>query len=204
MLVSWAVPKGRRESEGQAHGAPHRGSPDGVRGSFEGVIPEGEYGAGRVIVWDQRHLHSDRDMSEGLERGHLSFRLDGEKLHGGFALTRLREGKDEAWLLVKKSDEDADGRRKPVRSQPESVLSGRTARRVVVKVPAWQSPTLATLTDKRFSDRHWIFERKLDGVRGLAFRDGDDIRLMSRNRLSLNNTYPEIVEALAEQDTRGS
>jgi bifunctional non-homologous end joining protein LigD len=70
-----------------------------------------------------------------------------------------------------------------------------------VKVPAWQSPTLATLTDKRFSDRHWIFERKLDGVRGLAFRDGDDIRLMSRNRLSLNNTYPEVVEALAEQDS---
>jgi len=65
-------------------------------------------------------------MAEGLKRGHLSFRLDGEKLHGGYALTRLRTGKDEAWLLVKKADEDADARRKPVRSQPESVLSGRT------------------------------------------------------------------------------
>jgi bifunctional non-homologous end joining protein LigD len=69
------------------------------------------------------------------------------------------------------------------------------------KVPAWRSPTLATLTDKRFSDPDWIFKRKLDGVRGLAFRDGDQVRLMSRNRLSLNNTYPEIVEALATQDT---
>jgi bifunctional non-homologous end joining protein LigD len=69
------------------------------------------------------------------------------------------------------------------------------------KVPQWRSPTLATLTDKRFSDPDWIFERKLDGVRGLAFRDGDQVRLMSRNRLSLNNTYPEIVEALAKQDT---
>ena len=65
-------------------------------------------------------------MAEGLERGHLSFRLDGEKLHGGYALTRLRQGKDEAWLLVKRADDDADARRKPVRSQPESVLSGRT------------------------------------------------------------------------------
>jgi bifunctional non-homologous end joining protein LigD len=69
-----------------------------------------------------------------------------------------------------------------------------------VKVPDWRSPTLATLTETRFSDPDWIFERKLDGVRGLAFRDGDRVRLMSRNRLSLNNTYPEIAEALAKQD----
>jgi bifunctional non-homologous end joining protein LigD len=71
------------------------------------------------------------------------------------------------------------------------------------KVPTWRSPTLATLTDRRFSDPDWIFERKLDGVRGLAFRDGDHVRLLSRNRLSLNTTYPEIVEALAKQDTCG-
>jgi DNA ligase D-like protein (predicted ligase) len=70
-----------------------------------------------------------------------------------------------------------------------------------VKVPNWQSPTLATLTDRRFSDPQWLFERKLDGVRGLAFRDGDEVRLLSRNRLSLNGTYPEIVDALAKQDT---
>ena len=68
------------------------------------------------------------------------------------------------------------------------------------KVPAWRSPTLATLTDRRFSDPQWIFERKLDGVRGLAFRNGDQVRLLSRNRLSLNGTYPEIVDALAKQD----
>ena len=70
-----------------------------------------------------------------------------------------------------------------------------------MKVPRWRSPTLATLTDDRFSDPEWIFERKLDGIRGLAFRDGDEVRLMSRNQLSLNGTYPEIVEALATQDT---
>jgi bifunctional non-homologous end joining protein LigD len=71
----------------------------------------------------------------------------------------------------------------------------------VTAVPAWRSPTLATLTERRFSDPDWIFERKLDGVRGLAFRDDGEVRLLSRNRLSLNNTYPEIVEALAKQDT---
>ncbi|MGO8937885.1 MAG: non-homologous end-joining DNA ligase [Mycobacterium sp.] len=68
-------------------------------------------------------------------------------------------------------------------------------------VPDWQAPTLATLTEKRFSDPDWIFERKFDGMRCLAFRDGDRIRLLSRNRQPLNGTYPELVDALAAQHT---
>jgi bifunctional non-homologous end joining protein LigD len=61
---------------------------------------------------------------------------------------------------------------------------------------------LATLTEDRFSDPQWIFERKFDGIRLLAFRDGDTVRLRSRNQLPLENTYPEIVDALAAQDCR--
>jgi bifunctional non-homologous end joining protein LigD len=68
-------------------------------------------------------------------------------------------------------------------------------------VPEWRAPTLATLTEKRFSDPRWIFERKFDGMRCLAFRDGDRVRLMSRNRQPLNGTYPELVDALAAQRT---
>jgi len=68
-------------------------------------------------------------------------------------------------------------------------------------VPDWRAPTLATLTDKRFSDPLWIFERKFDGMRCLAFRDGDRIQLLSRNRKPLNGTYPELVDALAAQRT---
>lgn len=68
-------------------------------------------------------------------------------------------------------------------------------------VPDWRSPTLATLTDKRFSDPRWIFERKFDGMRCLAFRDGARVRLLSRNRQPLNGTYPELVDALAAQHT---
>ena len=58
---------------------------------------------------------------------------------------------------------------------------------------------LATLTEDRFSDPKWIFERKFDGIRLLAFRDGDTVRLRSRNQLPLESTYPEIVDALAAQ-----
>ena len=68
-------------------------------------------------------------------------------------------------------------------------------------VPGWRAPTLATLTEKRFSDPHWIFERKFDGMRCLAFRDGDRVRLLSRNRQPLNGTYPELVDAFAAQHT---
>src|ERR1700751_4556777 len=68
-------------------------------------------------------------------------------------------------------------------------------------VPDWRAPTLATLTDKRFSDPAWIFERKFDGMRCLAFRDDDRVRLLSRNRQSLNGTYPELVDALKAQHT---
>jgi bifunctional non-homologous end joining protein LigD len=63
-------------------------------------------------------------------------------------------------------------------------------------LPAWIDPMLATLTERRFSDAKWIFETKLDGERCLAFKKGSDVRLLSRNRQLLNNTYPEVVEAL--------
>lgn len=70
------------------------------------------------------------------------------------------------------------------------------------KHPEWIQPMLATLTDRPFSDAGWIYERKLDGVRCLAFRDGDRVRLLSRNRKSQNATYPELVEAIAAQKAR--
>jgi bifunctional non-homologous end joining protein LigD len=66
--------------------------------------------------------------------------------------------------------------------------------------PGWLEPELATLTADRFSDPAWIFERKFDGERCLAFRDGDQLRLMTRNRQQVTGTYPEIAGALAAQD----
>lgn len=66
--------------------------------------------------------------------------------------------------------------------------------------PDWLAPMLATLTDKRFSDPDWIYERKLDGERLLLFRNGNKLRLMTRNRKQVNHTYPEIVEACRRQD----
>lgn len=78
-----------------------------------------------------------------------------------------------------------DGLEEPLRDQLD-----RTG------MPTWTDPMLATLTDERFSSDAWIFERKLDGERCLVFRDGRGLRLFSRNRQRLDDTYPELVEAL--------
>ncbi|BBZ39313.1 hypothetical protein MCNS_23760 [Mycobacterium conspicuum] len=128
VLVSWAVPKGPSTNPKDKRMARRTEDHPLEYATFEGVIPRGEYGAGGVIVWDRGSYTNagDREMTEGLARGHLSFVLHGEKLRGGYALTRIRGGKQETWLLVKRKDEGADARRKPVKSQPESVLSGRT------------------------------------------------------------------------------
>ena len=100
---------------------------------FEGVIPEGEYGAGTVIVWDTgryRNLGTEDGeevpMERQIEVGHVKVWLEGEKLTGGYVLQRIGEGGDERWLLIKADDERADRRRNPVGTEPASVLSGKT------------------------------------------------------------------------------
>jgi bifunctional non-homologous end joining protein LigD len=71
-------------------------------GSFEGVIPEGEYGAGEVIIWDEGIYEPVGDMAEGLAAGAISFRLLGRKLVGAFSLVRLKKGSVKKWLLIKR------------------------------------------------------------------------------------------------------
>ncbi|MGC9316670.1 MAG: non-homologous end-joining DNA ligase [Armatimonadota bacterium] len=66
-------------------------------------------------------------------------------------------------------------------------------------MPDWMDPMLATLSHEHFSDPEWLFERKLDGERVIVYRDGDDVRLMSRNRKRINDSYPEVEEAVAGQ-----
>jgi DNA ligase D-like protein (predicted ligase) len=83
----------------------------------------------------------------------------------------------------------------PLESLPPSAKE-RLRRRAQ---PDWVAPMLAVLTNKRFSSNDWIFERKLDGERVLAFRRGQKLRLLSRRRQLLNNTYPELVDALLAQ-----
>ncbi|MFE0022580.1 DNA polymerase ligase N-terminal domain-containing protein [Amycolatopsis sp. NPDC059021] len=90
--------------------------------------PEGQYGGGTVIVWDTGPFDvlTAEPAGKALAAGQLKARLHGEKLGGAFTLVRRRGDGQEQWLLIKKDDEGADRRRKPAKTQPESVLTGRT------------------------------------------------------------------------------
>lgn len=134
VLVSWAVPKGPSTDPREKRLATRTEDHPLDYADFEGVIPEG-YGAGSVVVWDRGTWHplaTDDDgevvpAGRALADGHLTAWLEGEKLRGGYAFTHARMGgDDQAWLMVKMDDEGADRRRAPARTQPESVLSGRT------------------------------------------------------------------------------
>lgn len=135
VLKSWAVPKGPSTDPSQKRLAiPTEDHPLEYAG-FEGVIPEGEYGAGTVLVWDTgtyRNLRAEREaerpvsMEQAIDEGKVEVWLDGHKLHGGYALIRTGRGGAARWLLIKMRDDQADPHRNPTRTEPRSVLSGRT------------------------------------------------------------------------------
>lgn len=132
VLRSWAVPKGPSTDPREKRLAVEVEDHPLAYGSFEGTIGRGLYGAGAVIVWDRgtyRPLGKE-NVAAALDGGHLSVWLDGEKLRGGYTLQRTRAGAKPQWLLIKRRDAGADARRRPTRTQPESVLSGRTVEQV--------------------------------------------------------------------------
>ena len=134
VLVSFAVPKGpSMDPEVKRLAVQTEDHPMDYAG-FEGSIPRGEYGGGAVIVWDAGIYHNLtthrsrlEPMAKGIERGHVKLWLEGEKLQGAWALTRIE---DRNWLMVKVKDAAADPSLDPVTDNPTSVLSGRTIEQV--------------------------------------------------------------------------
>jgi DNA ligase D-like protein (predicted 3'-phosphoesterase) len=132
VLKSWAIPKGPSTNPKEKRLAmPTEDHPMEYR-KFEGVIPEGEYGAGAVIVWDSgtyRNLSEKKGhevpIEEALRHGRVKIWLDGEKLKGGYAFTRIVT-KPARWLLVKMNDSEANARGDITKIAPHSVLSGKT------------------------------------------------------------------------------
>lgn len=137
VLKSWAVPKGPSTDPSEKRLAIPTEDHPLEYADFEGVIPEGEYGAGTVLVWDRgcyRNI-TEKDgelqpVKKALADGHLLIEIDGEKISGGYALHRTGSGDNARWLLIKMDDEHADARRNPASTEPESVKSGRTIEQV--------------------------------------------------------------------------
>lgn len=196
VLKSWAVPKGPSFDPAQKRLAVHVEDHPVEYGSFEGVIPPKQYGAGNVMLWDHGTWEPIGDPHEGYRKGRLKFRLYGERLHGAWTLVRTsRRDEDDKdnWLLIKEADEEArSGADAEITArEQDSVVSGRTideigtrtkgARKakatfdlaklpgaVEAEFPAMIKPQLATLAQVPPRGAEWIYEIKQDGYRILC------------------------------------
>lgn len=131
VLKSWAVPKGPSTDPRDKRLAIRTEDHPLSYIDFEGVIPEGSYGAGKVLVWDIGTYNNITfkkgrliDLKNAIKDGHFLIELHGKKLNGGYAMTRMNDEKEQ-WLLVKMADDDVEIRRKLLEEQPQSAISGK-------------------------------------------------------------------------------
>jgi bifunctional non-homologous end joining protein LigD len=185
-MKSWAVPKGPSYDPKDKRMAVHVEDHPLSYASFEGTIPEKEYGAGKVIIWDRGTWAPQADPQQGYADGNLKFELHGHKMHGKWALIRMKGNgeKQEPWLLIKEKDELARPAAEfsVVDEMPDSVQELAPPAPVKAALPATLAPELATLVDQPPSTpADWIFEIKFDGYRMLARVEGKEVRLFTRN-----------------------
>lgn len=133
VLWSWAVTRGPSLDPGEKRLAVHVEDHPLEYGAFEGTIPEGEYGAGSVVVWDEGKWTPESDPVRGMEKGHLAFALEGHKLGGRWHLVRLKQRRGEKrdnWLLIKVDDAFARDDEDILETAPDSVKSGKSVEEV--------------------------------------------------------------------------
>jgi bifunctional non-homologous end joining protein LigD len=193
VLLSWAIPKGPSNNPEDKRLAIQVEDHPLEYQYFEGMIPKGNYGAGKVEIWDagfysipaaKTTQEAEKSISKGLKKGHFTLLLQGKKLKGEFTFQKLKsDPTDHNWLLIKTSSFEQNAEiEKPT------------------KMPQFISPMLATLIDAAFDDEAWLFETKWDGFRALAFINKHDVKLLSRTKHLWNAKFPEIVENLKQID----
>jgi bifunctional non-homologous end joining protein LigD len=215
VLVSFAVPKGPSLDPADKRLAVHVEDHPVDYIHFEGAIPEGNYGAGAVIVWDRGRYEPVKDFNAGLASGKLLFDLFGYKLRGRFTLVKTKRSPKD-WLLIKERD-NCVRTGEAARLPEDSVLSGYTVEQLAAGEDVAAAlgaqcraagakagrvrfkdvqPMLAT-PGEPFTRPDWVFEIKYDGYRLLAGKEHGEVRLISRNRHDFTAVFPEIAEVLA-------
>ncbi|MGH9338021.1 MAG: non-homologous end-joining DNA ligase [Acidobacteriota bacterium] len=224
VLRSWAVPKGPSLDPSVKRLAIAVEDHPLEYGGFEGIIPEGQYGGGKVIIWDHgtyECVGKETDPVKAWKEGKIDFILQGKKLKGNWLLIKSHTAKDEnQWLFFKRRDEHADTQNEITETAPESVISGLEVEEVSSGGSAtWNSrvkklleelgaprrevaaqirPMLTTLTSKVPEGNAWAYELKYDGVRAIASKKGAEMSLYSRNFNPLEGQFPEVLEELRE------
>ena len=218
VLRSWAVPKGPSLDPAEKRLAVRTEDHPIEYLTFEKVIPEGNYGAGAMIVWDRGVFETEAGAGaeEQLEGGELKLIFYGWKIAGGFVLVRTKRktGEQEEWLLIKHRDAAVD-EGFAVQDRPESVVTGRTIEdmlagatpgrprmaapallegAVAADPPRDAAPMLAVTGDGAFTDPDWLFEIKWDGVRLIAHVEAGRLQLVTRNGRDVSAHYPELAD----------
>jgi bifunctional non-homologous end joining protein LigD len=172
VLASWAVPKGVPLEPGGRSLAVHVEDHPLEYASFHGEIPQGQYGAGSVEIWD----NGTYELLEEKRNGQLTVRLNGSRLSGTWTLVPAHlDGKEENWLLIRRRDGEA----------------GEPASREY-------TPMLATAVRELPRGPGWVFEVKFDGYRALAYVHAGECRLVSRNGNDLTARFPALAKDVAK------
>ena len=225
VLRSWAIPKGPSLDPSEKRLAMLTEDHPIDYGGFEGVIPKGNYGAGKVIIWDAGTYDMvDPATAEiGWKKGKFHFVLHGNKLQGEWVLVRGSRDPRQ-WIFFKVRDEHANPQISITEARPESIISGtlvddvgdeKHTRQWVTPIereleahgmkdagrspiPKLTQPMLATLSEKPFNSKEWLFELKLDGMRALVSKNGDKIDMWTRNGKSLIHRFPALASAVSQ------
>lgn len=206
-LLSWAVPKGpsynprdkRLAVRVEDHPLDYR--------RFEGTIPQGEYGGGTVMLWDEGYWEPLVDVEEGLRDGDLKFVLDGHRLKGAWVLVHMKpkgRERDNNWLLIKEKDDwvlDEAG----IAGFDTSVETGRTMDEIArgedeafARNPFDHVDVeLAKLVNTVPLGDEWLYEVKYDGYRIVAFIENNEARLVTRNGNDYTDRFPSVAASLA-------
>jgi bifunctional non-homologous end joining protein LigD len=207
-LLSWAVPKGpsydtrdkRLAIQVEDHPLEYR--------NFEGLIPKGEYGGGVVMLWDEGTWEPQADVDAGLREGSLKFLLKGRRLKGKWALVRMKAKAGEAnnnWLLLKEKDDFAETAA-GISEFATSVRTGRTMAEIeagvaekITRNPFCQAQVqLAKLVKTVPEGGDWLYELKYDGYRILAYLEGNNARLITRNGNDVTTRFQNVALSLID------
>jgi bifunctional non-homologous end joining protein LigD len=223
VLKSWAVPKGPSMVAGEKRLAVMvEDHPYDYR-NFYGEIPEGNYGAGVVEIWDNGTYkpmkpsdNPEKDLMAQLYKGDLKFILNGAHLKGAFALVRINDEEGKNWLLIKKKDEFAERvydiekipplkskhirkKKKTPKQNTKMVKEERStvADKKVEEFPSEKiKPMLAKLSDQVIDYPDWIYETKFDGYRCISKVDERQVEMLTRNSIVVTGTYSSIADEL--------
>ena len=211
VLWSWAVRRGPSLDPADKRMAAHVEDHPLDYANFEGTIPDGQYGAGTVELWDRGTWEPLDDPDEAMRKGEIRFVLHGQRLRGRFTLVRLRprageRSRQDNWLLIKGHDEaeqpgaDAPAIERqataphPLRGQRDEPPAKGAKR---ARLPQKQAPQLASVAADPPPGDEWVSEIKFDGYRLLCWLDHGEARVLTRSGLDWTDRLPAVARAVA-------